>query len=309
MNVEVSVIITTFKRSDLLPRAVDSALNQSYKNLEIIIVDDNEPDSQYRRDNEKLISTKYAGFCNVRYVPMERNSGACPARNKGVSEAQGEYINFLDDDDVLLPTKIEKQISVFQSDTKKELAAVGCFADIVNQNGEKIGSEEIEFKGDAFFKEMCTNLCTTSLALIRKDVYLKSGGFETMYSSQEHWMFMKLFSVLPGYSYVPETLALIYHHDGERISTNKRKPLGAVQLYNQSQKLINRFSKNEQSIIKASLNMNIIISYMILGDRLNAFKYLLKRQPYAPIYKQSTIKLLVLCIVGWDAYSKMSKKK
>ena len=100
----VSVIITTYKRSELLPRAIDSVLAQSYENVEILVVDDNAPDSEYRKATENLITTRYSQEPKVRYVKMPKNSGSCPARARGVSESKGEYINFLDDDDEFLPT-------------------------------------------------------------------------------------------------------------------------------------------------------------------------------------------------------------
>lgn len=306
MNDLVSVIITTYKRPEFLKRAIDSVLAQTYNNIELIVVDDNEPDGEFRRETEKLIMTNFSNEERLHYVKMPSNSGSCPARNKGVSLSKGKYINFLDDDDVFLPTKIEKQMRLFDSDTNEELAVVGCFADIVNANGDVIGKEEIRFKGNAFFQEMCSNIATTSLALIRKNVYIKSGGFETMYSSQEHWMFMKVFSVLSGYDYEPETLVKIYHHDGERISTNKKKPLGAIQLFEKSKVFLSRFKPSEISEIQKSLNTNIIVSYVQSGDRINALRYLFKRRKFSSLFSKQSTKLLLMSIIGWKYYSLLS---
>lgn len=305
----VSVIITTYKRPNFLKRAVDSVLSQTYPNIEIVVVDDNNPESEYRNDTEKLMNEHYGNVPNVHYVKLPQNSGSCKARNLGVSYCKGKYINFLDDDDAFLPTKIEKQVSLFENDKDGKLAVVGCFANILNSHDEIIGMEEVRFRGDAFFHEMCSNLTTTALALIRKDIYLKSGGFEQMYSSQEHWMFMKIYSVLPGYDYIGEPLVNIYHHDGERISTNKNKPLGAIQLFENAKKLLSRFDKREQRIIQQSINSIIIISFLKINDRKNAFKYFILRYKFSNILNANDIKLLIMCILGWSAYSKLSNIK
>lgn len=79
----VSVIITTYKRSELLPRAIDSVLAQSYENVEILVVDDNDPDSEYRKATENLITTRYSQEPKVRYVKMPKNSGSVPCSCSG----------------------------------------------------------------------------------------------------------------------------------------------------------------------------------------------------------------------------------
>lgn len=106
MNPLVSIIIPTYNRADTLPRAIDSVLGQSYDNLELIIVDDGST------DNTKEVVKSYDDP-RIRYIKLEKNSGAPVARNRGVDEAGGDYIAYLDSDDEFLPDRLERQLEEF----------------------------------------------------------------------------------------------------------------------------------------------------------------------------------------------------
>lgn len=114
MNMEyiegkVSVIIPTYKRSDTLARAIKSVAEQTYKNIEILVVDDNEPGDKYSQNVAELI--KSLDYDNLILVTQERHINGAAARNAGIQRAVGEYVAFLDDDDLWMPTKIEVQIN------------------------------------------------------------------------------------------------------------------------------------------------------------------------------------------------------
>ncbi len=104
----VSVIIPTYNREKVIREAARSVLNQTYKDLELIIVDDGSTDSTSRVVGE-------LGDPRVRYVVQE-NAGACVARNHGISVARGECIAFQDSDDTWKADKLEKQIRVLEND-------------------------------------------------------------------------------------------------------------------------------------------------------------------------------------------------
>ena len=107
-NLLVSVIIPTFNRCGVLKRAVLSAVNQTYKNIEIIIVNDASTDA----------TTEVVGLINdsrLKYVIHEKNQGLATAWNTGIKNSSGEYITFLDDDDEWAPEKISHQLEVFKN--------------------------------------------------------------------------------------------------------------------------------------------------------------------------------------------------
>jgi glycosyltransferase involved in cell wall biosynthesis len=111
---KVSIIIPTYNRADLLPRAVQSVINQTYKDWELLIVDDGSA------DNTKEVVEKFAKKDpRIKYF-YEENKGQGAARNLGIKNAQGEYIAFLDSDDEWLSEKLEKQINFLESHRKYE---------------------------------------------------------------------------------------------------------------------------------------------------------------------------------------------
>ena len=109
----VSVIIPTYNRAELIRRAIDSVLAQSYKNWEIIVVDDNSQDN-----TAKVIQEIVDQGQLIQYHRHSTNLGGSAARNTGIKQAQGEYVAFLDSDDVWLRLKLELQLNAIpkQSD-------------------------------------------------------------------------------------------------------------------------------------------------------------------------------------------------
>lgn len=104
----VSVIIPTYKRASIIPRTIQSVLDQTYKNLEILIVDDASPDN-----TEDVVQS--LGDSRIRYIRHSTNQGASIARNTGVEAAIGDYVAFLDSDDLWLTDKIELQLPSLQN--------------------------------------------------------------------------------------------------------------------------------------------------------------------------------------------------
>ena len=101
----VSVIIPTFNRANLISRAISSVCSQSYQNLEVIVVDDNSQDN-----TAEVVREIAAGDSRINYYRHSNNLGGSAARNTGIEQATGEYIAFLDSDDIWLPQKLELQL-------------------------------------------------------------------------------------------------------------------------------------------------------------------------------------------------------
>ena len=122
-NLKVSTIITTYRRADMLKRAIDSVLNQTYSNIEVIVVDDNDEKSEDRKNTEEIM-TSYANNPKVKYIKHKVNMNGAAARNTGIKNSTGEIVCFLDDDDWYLETKIEKQLEFLCKN--KDYKAVYC---------------------------------------------------------------------------------------------------------------------------------------------------------------------------------------
>jgi glycosyltransferase involved in cell wall biosynthesis len=128
----VSVIVPTYNRAYCLPLALDSALQQTHPNLEVIVIDDGSSD-----DTRDLIQHRYAHDPRVRYVYQE-NGGVAKARNHGLSLAQGDYVALLDSDDYWQPWKIELQIACLEA--RPEIGMVWTEMEAVDPDGERISS-------------------------------------------------------------------------------------------------------------------------------------------------------------------------
>ena len=176
----VSAIITTYKRNPtMVLRALDSVLSQSYKDIEVIIVDDSPSDYSLRENVRLAIKRRQKEHSKIyiQYIQHEKNMGACVARNTGMKVARGEYIAYLDDDDEWLPEKIEKQMKVI---TKSKAALVYCGSICIDdETGKTINRNKEYIKGKVFKKLLYYNFIeSTSYPLIRKECLKSIGGFD-----------------------------------------------------------------------------------------------------------------------------------
>ena len=122
----ISIILPTFNRSRYLPLALDSILAQTYRDLEVIVVDDGSTD-----DTGQVV-VPYSG--QIRYIYRE-NQGRGAARNAGLEHATGEYIAFLDSDDLWYPDKLERQVTVLEANP--DSAFVHGPVDVIDEHGSR----------------------------------------------------------------------------------------------------------------------------------------------------------------------------
>lgn len=170
----VSIIITTYKRPELLSRAINSVLKQTYHNIEIIVVDDNDPDTDYRQETIKVMSA-YESYNNIYYLQQPKNMKQPAALNRGISVSKGEFIGFLDDDDEFLPMKIEMQVELLlQNEELQTIGGVYC-NNIKDIQGKQIYSnckKNID-EGILLFKMLMGEIHLGSTVLLKKEVFKK----------------------------------------------------------------------------------------------------------------------------------------
>ena len=195
-HILVSVIIPTYNRCKLLQRSINSVLNQTHKNLEIIVVDDNSNDG----------TANYIGSLNdkrIVYFRHDRNKGGSAARNTGIMKANAEYISFLDSDDEWLPNKLERQLLLFEK-YNSDYGIVGCGRKLIEyKNNEQIEYDRIprENLGD-INKKLLKGLAWpntewwpggTPAVIIKKKCFKKIGLFdESLPAAQEHDLYIRL---------------------------------------------------------------------------------------------------------------------
>lgn len=159
----VSVIMPAYNAEKTLPMAVESVLNQTYRDLELIIVDDASSDKTVE------VARSYAiGDDRVRIICNKKNIGVSKTRHKAVDAARGEWIAFLDSDDAWKESKLEKQI-VLQQEIKGKLIFTGSA--FMNENGKEMEwvlhvPLEISYK-----KLLKQNLISNSSVLVERQIY------------------------------------------------------------------------------------------------------------------------------------------
>lgn len=181
----VSVIIPSFGGNPSLNGAVDSVLQQEYENIEIVVIDDNEPGSQGRIATESLME-KYRTETRVIYLKHEKNKNGAAARNTGVKAAKGEYIAFLDDDDRFLQQKIERQVAYLEQHT--EHGAVYCW----RYQGENMVSSDLEGNLSREILELSFTPCTDSI-MMRISCYRELNGFDESFRRHQDFEFLLRF--------------------------------------------------------------------------------------------------------------------
>ena len=164
----VSVVIPTYNRSGLLRLAIESVLTQTYPAIEIIVVDDGSS------DDTPAVAAAFAP--RITYI-RQANRGGAAARNTGLQAAQGAYINVLDDDDLMLPTKIEQQVQVLER--RPEIGLVHCGYYMISQAGRKL--EKVSFLPDGTLEELIVlNPIWSGAPLMRRECVERVGGYRPL---------------------------------------------------------------------------------------------------------------------------------
>lgn len=181
----VSVVIPTNKGADVIGRTIESVLQQSYKNIEIIIIDDNGAGTEEQRKTENIVN-QYVNRGRILYKVLEKHKNGSYARNQGFGLSKGEYISYLDDDDLFFIEKIEVEVNAA---IKNKSDMVICGAYFVNNN--RIGFVEKPRKGKHFLYDylMGKYYFNTSTLLINRKVVENLDGFDDRFYRHQDWEF------------------------------------------------------------------------------------------------------------------------
>ena len=163
----VSVVIPTYNRVIRLKRAIDSVCNQSFKHIEIILIDDGSTD-----ETEIMVREN---FPNISYIKTE-NRGVSAARNLGIKKSRGEYIASLDSDDEWFPKKIETQVMRIRSCNRRWVHTEERWI----RNGVRVNQKKIHRKsgGDIFNRSLSLCLVSPSTVMLEKSLLEEFGGFD-----------------------------------------------------------------------------------------------------------------------------------
>ena len=187
MFLKVSIIVPCYNQAEYLPETLDSVLAQTYKNWECIIVNDGST------DNTEEVALKYCKQ-DERFVYLpKQNGGLSSARNAGLDVTKGDYVQFLDSDDILLPTKIEKQVHLLENEeTDVCVCHHSMFTTDVNQNWENKFSQSVY---DLTYQGFMYNWGESFVIAIHSGLFRKvfidknNLRFDTCLGAFEDWLF------------------------------------------------------------------------------------------------------------------------
>lgn len=280
----VSVVIPTYNRAGLIAQSIQSALAQTYRNLEIIVVDDGST------DNTKEVVAAFGPAVQYFY---KTNSGPAGTRNVGIQKARGEFVAFLDSDDLWEPDKIEKQLRCFQENPRA--AMVSSNFRLIDGHGRAIkdpGSEPGYQPSDFIIKDMLRVRFpfATPAFLIRKAIFEKIGVFNEKLRISEDLDLLIRIGVNYQVGYVDEVLVSVRMHDNHLMRETPRYQvwLNSVKVYRSREKEISRVVERPGRFF-ANFYALAGNSALLSGKRLKAFELYVQAvmlQPLAPkVYK------------------------
>lgn len=228
----ISVIVPTFERSDMLPRALDSIFAQSWPNVEVIVVDDNLPGSEYQRQTQQALRP-YREKTNFIYLTTAGKTGGGAARNLAIRRCRGEYVAFLDDDDRYLPDKL-----AYQARFMMENRLDASWQDVkwVNTEGKLVEFRRMDYTSDystngLLKAHILHSIAPTAIYMIRRDKLLETEGFGEVCSGQDFILMLRCIEHGMRIGYMPGAYVVQYLHQGKRISLGDNKVRGENNLY------------------------------------------------------------------------------
>jgi len=291
----VSIIIPTYNRAHMIGDAIQSVLNQSFQNFEIIIVDDASTDS-----TENIVK----GFSDkrIKYIQHKVNKGGSAARNTGIKASTGKFIAFLDSDDWWHPKKLENQLSKMET-SKLSPALVYTGLKQVNNEGKLIKEIIPIFRGNIFQELLIENVVgTTSSVLLRKEIFNSVGLFdENLPSRQDLDLWLRIARKYT-FDYVKTPLVNMRIHKNRITEDLKMKINSRELLFN---KIYNELKKDRRKIARYFYETGIL--YLYIGNMTEGRRYLLKTLFTFPHFK--TISALGVSLLGFEGFNLILRVK
>lgn len=282
---EVSVVIPTYNAEFFISDTINSVLNQTYKDFEIILVDDGSTDN-----TDRIVAQQHAG--KVKYI-RQKNSGVSSARNKAISMTKGDFIAFIDCDDIWLENKLEAQVSILKK--SKELGLVFSNAYILDEKGRRLKDF---FKivrphsGMVFNKLVQDNFIPMLTAVVKREALDRVGLFDPRYKIAEDWdIFLRIARVYPV-TYINQPLAEYRIH---KYSHSKNRKLMLRECIDILNKYINSVNEEIRLKLKGRLslyNSMLGIIYFKEKEILKARSHFLSSLENYPINLRSYLGLI-----------------
>jgi len=258
MAVKISIIIPTYNRADLLIQAIESALYQTYKDFELIIIDDGSTDNTYE-------VIKSFSSTRIRYFYIH-HSGVSAARNTGINESSGEFLTFLDSDDHFLPNKIQMQLQVFSNNQSLGLVACGWREVRINNHNIREVKPWINVPNLNLESWLFGCPAGAGVIMVKREWIDLIGGFDTNLIAHEDWdLGLRLSNAGCEMTWCREVLVEASIHDNN-IHLAPAKSISSQKL------ILEKFYSQSGLTDQAKELMNLAYSKMYLRNALTNYK-------------------------------------
>lgn len=287
---KVSIIIPTYNRAHLLPRAIKSVLNQTFKDFELIIVDDGSTD-----DTKDVVQSFQRNDSRIRYIHIE-HSGGYPSKviNVGIKNSLGSFITFCASDDEWDKKYLEKQIPLLEKDNGIDIVASNVV--LINNKNEIV--KEIwkpqNKENDFILRTSFIKNYIFGNLIFRKNIFEKVGLYDEKIKIREDFdMWIRLVKDGYNFQFVYEPLYIIHLHSNQISSSTNRLEIIKIENY-----LFRKYRNIYDKYLKAKsiYFRHISTHYALLNNRNLALKNILIAIKCAPFHLRNYINLFLLLI-------------
>ncbi|MDA3879916.1 MAG: glycosyltransferase family A protein [Prolixibacteraceae bacterium] len=281
----ISVVIPTYNREKTIKRAIESIINQSISNWELIVVDDCSTD-----ETVPIIEKIYSNEPRIKVLVQQQNGGANKSRNSGARVSGAPLITFFDSDDELHPLTLENHIEKFKANHKLGLSYV--FATCV-KNGQEVATFNQKVNTDAersLLRSFHGIGSSTSGLCVRKDVFNEVDGFDELMPSHQDLDFFVRIARLYQIDFIENSNTTMYWDAQNRISDNPSAVIDGGAYF---------FNKHEQRLKELGIYHHVARKltrkYALYGKNLKeAYRYLGKAIANKPLYVYAYVYALKL---------------
>lgn len=265
----VSIIIPTFNGERFIKETIDNCLEQSYKNIEIIVINDGSSSKKVSDVLKEYIDKKV-----IRYIYQD-NKGLAGARNTGILNSRGEYIQFLDDDDLLDKYKIENQVKYLEEN--KDILGVYCKTKYFDNDTKEVIKElDITPTSDIYEQFLLKNFLSVNSILIRKKELLFD---ESLRSLEDYDYWLRYFNINGKIGFIDNTYCMVRVHNNNMSSNLHRMAENEIRVL-EKELLKNKNSKYEELINYRLFKLKYLIgvqsnenqNFIIMRSKFNLIK-------------------------------------
>ena len=271
----VSVVVATYKREAELKNALESLAKQTYPNMEIVLVDDNGNDEWNSKVSEtvEVLRNRYPKI-KLECIVNSSNQGSSKTRNIGIHSANGDYITFLDDDDIYLPDKIRKQVE-FMETNQCDYSITDLI--LYNEDDKKINRRIRSYIKETTVESLRLyhlkyHMTGTDTIMFKKEYLIQIGGFASIDVGDEFYLMQRAIEEGGKFGYLPGCDIKAYVHTGDGgLSSGDGKIKGENALYEYKKTFFNQLEAGDIRYIK--MRHYAVIAYAELR-RKNYVKFI-----------------------------------